>query len=116
MSIFKYVTCTVKRRIIEGSRVETTLGTIVLEIQPVDAMGAGTPFGAVPVGDFWLSTRFGQTPKFTVGDDSYTLKEGDFIYPTGYDSSPPDPFPAMEVKRVMRIEPDHFEIIADAVM
>lgn len=116
MSIFKYVSCTVKRRLTEGTRTETTLGTITLEIQPISAMAAGTPFGAIPVGDFWLSTRFGQLPKFTIGETNYTLKEGDFIYPSGYDSTPPDPFPAMEVTRVDRIEPDHFEIYANAVM
>lgn len=116
MPIFRWVSCTVKRRITEGSRAETTLGTIVLEIQPVDAQSVSTFFGGIPVGDFWLSTRLGVTPKFIVGDDSYTLKEGDLIYPSGYDSSPPDPFPKMEVVSVMRCEPDHYEIRANAVI
>lgn len=116
MPIFEYVSCTIKRRLDDSSTAETTLGIITLEIQPISALAANTPFGALPVGDFWLSTRFGTLPKFAVGDDSYTIKEGDRIYPTGWDSEPPDPFPAMEVDQVIRSEPDHYEIIAKAVL
>lgn len=116
MTIFTWISCTVKRILSSSNRTETTLGTCVFEIQPMDALGISTPFGMLPAGDYYLTTRDGKLPKFTLGEGEsavdYTLQEGDLIYPTGWDSEPPTTFPSMKVTKAMMIERDHAEIIA----
>lgn len=119
MPIFTWIECTVKRKLAGARVTETTLGTIMLEIQPVSGLAMRMPFGMIPAGTFALFTRDGDLPKFTLGEEEaavdYTLEEGDIIYPVGYDQTPPTTFPRMVIKEVTPIERCHFEIIAEGV-
>lgn len=108
MPVFTWIECTVKRKM-KGDLVdETTLGTIMLEIQPVSGLAMRLPFGMIPKGTYALFTKDGDLPKFTLGEEEeavdYTLEEGDIIYPEGYDNDPPTTFPRMVIKEVTPIE------------
>lgn len=119
MSVFTWIECIVKRKLAGARVTETTLGTIMLEIQPVSGLAMRLPFGMIPKGTYWLCTKDGDLPKFTLGEEEeavdYTLEEGDIIYPEGYDNDPPTTFPRMVIKEVMPIERCHYEIIAEGV-